>query len=174
MDKATLRGRRFELALEACGVACPAGLPGRLGEHYLAHSPYQKTLIPGTLEVLGDFCAPGATGMWVLTNGFDEVQHLKMDNCNLTPFFEGVYTSDALEVKSPTRKRTASRPNAQGWERHRIRVCGDGGRQFGKRRLGAQQVGWRGVHFAPSGERHPDAWRTIRSLPELLDLELVA
>ena len=31
MDKATLRDRRFELALEACGVACPEDFPSRLG-----------------------------------------------------------------------------------------------------------------------------------------------
>ena len=31
MDKATLRGRRFELALEACGAACPDGLTDRMG-----------------------------------------------------------------------------------------------------------------------------------------------
>ena len=173
MDKATLRDRRFELALEACGVACPEDFPSRLGEHYLAHSPHQKALIPGTLDVLEALRARGHR-MWVLTNGFDEVQHLKMDNCNLTPFFKGVYTSDALEVKKPNPQAyrlAAERAGLSAAEFETVVMVGD---SLESDVLGAQQVGWRGVHFAPSGERHPEAWRTVRSLSELLDLELKA
>ncbi len=171
MDKATLRGKRFELALEACLAACPEGLPAQLGEHYLAHSPYQKALIPGTMEVLQALQDRGHR-MWVLTNGFDEVQHLKMDNCNLTPFFEGVYTSDALEVKKPNPQAyhfAAERAGLSAREFESVVMVGD---SLESDVLGAQEVGWRGVHFAPLGERHPEAWRTIQSLPELLELEL--
>ena len=171
MDKATLRGRRFELALNACGASCPEGLPLRMGEHYLAHSPYEKALIPGTLEVLAALQVRGHR-MWVLTNGFDEVQHLKMDNCNLTPFFEGVYTSDALEVKKPNPmayRLAAKQAGLDAAEFESVVMVGD---SLESDVLGAQQVGWRGVHFSPSGERHPEAWRTVQSLPELLELEL--
>tara|TARA_B000000565_G_C23648896_1_gene325784 strand:- start:403 stop:741 length:339 start_codon:yes stop_codon:yes gene_type:complete len=112
--------------------------------------------------------------MWVLTNGFDEVQHLKMDNCNLTPFFEGVYTSDALEVKKPNPQAyrlAAQRAGLSATKFESVVMVGD---SLESDILGAQEVGWRGVHFAPSGERHPEAWRTVQSLPELLELELKA
>jgi putative hydrolase of the HAD superfamily len=171
MDKLTLRGKRFELALEACLARCPEGLPARLGEHYLAHSPCQKALIPGTMEVLQALQDRGHR-MWVLTNGFDEVQHLKMDNCNLTPFFQEVYTSDALEVKKPNPQAyrfAAERAGLSAEEFESVVMIGD---SLESDVLGAQEVGWRGVHFASSGERHPEAWRTIQSLPQLLELEL--
>ena len=38
---------------------------------------------------------------------------------------------------------------------------------------GAQNVGWRGVHFNPQGELKDKAWKTIHALPQLLDLPLV-
>ena len=167
MDKATCVADglnwRWRLVVRA------PGLPGQMGS--ITWPTFTKTLIPGTLEVLETLRARGHR-MWVLTNGFDEVQHLKMDNCNLTPFSKASTPATRWRSKSPTRS-VPTCGTTRGVERCRIRDGGDGGGQFGKRRLGRPASGWR-VHFTPAGERHPEAWRTIQRLPELLDLELKA
>ena len=39
---------------------------------------------------------------------------------------------------------------------------------------GAQDVGWRAIHFNPSGEPIQEAWRTATSLLDILDMPLQA
>ena len=82
----------------------------------------------------------------------------------------GVYTSDSLGVK---------KPHSEAFQRsaQRAGVAMDAGvvmigDSWESDVEGAQNVGWRGVHFNPSGEVRPDAWRTVRTLRELLDLPL--
>lgn len=169
MNKETLRSERFRLALMECRVVAPDSLPHQLGEQYLATSPHQTALIDGTLEVLQELQSRGHD-MWLLTNGFDEVQHIKVENSGLTGFFKGVYTSDNLGVKKPhpeAFEKAAARANLPF--NAPVIMIGDSLESDVK---GAQSVGWRGVHFNPVGEKHPQAWRTIRHLKELLDLPL--
>ena len=82
MDKETLRGERFRLGMKALGLACPPALAEDLGAHYIETSPYQTALIPGTHQLLQTLKQRGHR-MWILTNGFEEVQHIKMSNCRL-------------------------------------------------------------------------------------------
>jgi putative hydrolase of the HAD superfamily len=169
MDKETLRSERFRLAMHRMGVQVPAEVARRLGEHYIETSPHQTALIEGTLEVLEELASKGHV-MWLLTNGFDEVQHIKVENSGLKPFFQDVYTSDSLGVK---------KPDARAFERaaKRAGVSMDAGvvmvgDSWESDVQGAQNVGWRGVHFNPHGELMADAWRTVRCLRELPSLPL--
>ena len=108
--------------------------------------------------------------MWVLTNGFEEVQHIKVENSGLSGFFRGVYTSDALSVKKPN-------PEAYRRAAALAKVDMDAGvimigDSLESDVLGAQAVGWRGVHFAPGLDADPKAWKTIEVLEHLKDLPL--
>jgi putative hydrolase of the HAD superfamily len=169
MDKETLRAERFRLAMERVGVTPSPAVAEQLGEHYIATSPHQTALMEGTHEVLEALLDRGHD-MWLLTNGFDEVQHIKVEKSGLQPYFLGVYTSDSLGVK---------KPHSEAFQRsaQRAGVAMDAGvvmigDSWESDVQGAQNVGWKGVHFNPSGEVRPDAWRTVRSLRELLDLPL--
>jgi len=171
MDKATLRGARFQLAMEELGVSCSSDLANQLGAHYIQTSPHQTGLIEGTMEVLEVLKSRGHR-MWLLTNGFDEVQHLKVANCGLASFFEGVYTSDALGKKKPHPEAFSLAAEAAGLDMNDgIVMIGD---SWESDVQGAQNVGWRGVHFNPHHEANPDAWRTVKRLVEILDLPLHA
>ena len=169
MDKSTLRSERFALSLADFGVK-DSDLADQLGAHYIETSPYQTALIEGTMEVLEELLKRGHA-MWLLTNGFEEVQHLKVEHSGLTRFFRGVYTSDALGVKKPDPlafERAAALANVRmdcG-----VIMIGDSWESDVE---GAQNVGWRGVHFNPQGELKDKAWKTIHALPQLLDLPLV-
>jgi len=169
MDKDTLRSERFRLAMERLGVEVPAEVARRLGEHYIETSPHQTALIEGTLEVLEELASRGHV-MWLLTNGFEEVQHIKVDNSGLAPFFQEVYTSDSLGVKKPDARAFELAAQRAGLAMDDgIVMVGD---SWESDVQGSQNVGWRGVHFNPEGELMDDAWRTVRNLRELLSLPL--
>jgi putative hydrolase of the HAD superfamily len=169
MDKETLRAERFRLAMERLNVSPSVDVAKQLGEHYIATSPHQTALMEGTLEVLDALLARGHK-MWLLTNGFDEVQHIKVEKSGLQPYFLDVFTSDSLGVK---------KPHGEAFHRsaYRAGVAMDAGivmigDSWESDVEGAQGVGWRGVHFNPSGDVQSGAWRTVRTLQELLDLPL--
>ena len=169
MDKATLRSERFKLAFEGLGLTPDKDTSRALGEHYIETSPYQTALFPGAIEVLETLKARGHR-MVVLTNGFEEVQHIKVKNSGLKPFFSEVYTSDALGVKKPNPQAFELAATRSGLPMDAsIVMIGD---SMESDVDGAQNVGWDAVHFNPHGPMESRAWRTVRALHELLDLPL--
>lgn len=171
MDKETLRGERFRLGMKALGLACPPALAEGLGAHYIETSPYQTALMPGTHELLQTLKQRGHR-MWILTNGFEEVQHIKMSNCGLDAYFEDVYTSDALGVKKPHGDAFRLSCAKAGLRMDEgVIMVGD---SWESDVQGAQDVGWRAIHFNPSGEPIQEAWRTAASLLDILDMPLQA
>ena len=169
MDKATLRSERFRLALRHLDVEIDPSVSDDLGSHYIQTSPLQTGLIPGTVEVLQELQRRGHD-MWLLTNGFDEVQHLKVQNCGLHPYFLGVFTSDSLGVKKPHAGAFEAAAERAGVRMDQgVIMIGD---SIESDVHGAQNVGWRGVHFNPVGPVQTTAWKTIRTLTELLELPL--
>jgi len=169
LDKETLRSLRFKMAFEGLGINANQGVCEALGEHYIRTSPFQTTLIPGTIDVLRELQNRGHL-MVILTNGFEEVQHIKVENSGLSPFFSGVYTSDALGVK---------KPNPLAFERAALKsgVSMDSGAVMIGDSIesdveGAINAGWEAVHFDPAGDAKSGDWHTIQNLAELLELPL--
>lgn len=169
MDKETLRSARFKLAFEGLDMEAEGDVAQRLGEHYIETSPYQTALLEGTMEVLEELAKRGHR-MFILTNGFEEVQHIKVKNSGLEPFFTGVYTSDFLGVKKPNPKAFERAAEAEGLSMSGgIVMVGDSWESDVE---GAHGVGWDAVHFNPKEEHRKDVWQSVRVLRELLDLPL--
>ena len=169
MDKETLRSERFKLAFEGLGMEAEGDVAQRLGEHYIETSPYQTALLDGTMEVLEELAKRGHR-MFILTNGFEEVQHIKVKNSGLEQFFTGVYTSDFLGVKKPNPKAFERAAEAEGLSMSGgIVMVGDSWESDVE---GAHGVGWDAVHFNPKEEHREDVWQSVRVLCELLDLPL--
>ena len=169
MDKETLRGTRFRLALERVGGHASPELAERLGQHYLETSPLQTGLVEGALELLEGLKARGHD-MWLLTNGFDEVQHLKVARSGLEKYFHDVFTSDALGVKKPDPRAFHGSLERAGLKATVPAIMvGD---SLESDVLGAQNVGWKAIHYNPEGPQASEAWRTVRRLVDVLDLPL--
>jgi len=173
MTQEVLRPLRFLRTLERLGVRRSTegleALCAELGEAYLGRAPFRTHLIPGALEVLEELAGRGHR-MFVLTNGFDEVQRTKLDHSGLAPYFSAVFTSDGLGLKKPHRAAFEAVLAATGSvEQHAVMVGDDLECDV----VGAREAGWRQVHFNPDGMRHREQiWRTINRLPQLLDLPL--
>lgn len=75
-------------------------LAEQFATEYLSICPYKKQVMPGCFDLL-DYLKEKEYPMVIITNGFDEVQHIKMENCGLNPYFQAVVTSEKLGSKKP-------------------------------------------------------------------------
>ena len=70
-----------------------------LNNDFLTRTTLRTKLLPYTLEVL-EYLYPKYK-LYILSNGFEEVQYKKINNSGLAPFFSGVILSDHVGVNKP-------------------------------------------------------------------------
>ncbi|MCD6068809.1 MAG: yfnB [Bacteroidetes bacterium] len=73
-----------------------------LEKEYIDHSPYQKTLFPGTLEIL-DYLGKKYK-LHIITNGFAEIQHIKLKNCAIDRYFSEIVISEEVGFNKPDKR----------------------------------------------------------------------
>jgi putative hydrolase of the HAD superfamily len=98
ITKEDLRFGRFYKALADHGVNDEA-LSRAIGDDYIALAPSRTALFPHTIEALEYLSAKYP--LYILTNGFEESQHVKLQNAGLTKYFKEVITSERAGYKKP-------------------------------------------------------------------------
>ena len=99
VTKEELRVGRFRDSLQRFGVEDET-LSETLADQYVKRSPYQTALFPKAIETLEELKDKGYE-MHIITNGFEEVQHVKIKESGLAPFFSEIITSEQVEVRKP-------------------------------------------------------------------------
>lgn len=98
LHKRQLRSMRFYKTMESFGCK-DERMCRSMGDMYIEISPVKTGLFPNTHETL-DYLA-GNYRMHIITNGFEEVQHLKLKNAGLTPYFDLIMTSELASARKP-------------------------------------------------------------------------
>ena len=98
ITKADLNRTRFLKPLEHYGIH-DIELADHLSEDYVYWSPRIVRLVPGTMELL-DYLKP-KYHLHLITNGFQEVQHIKLSGSGLELYFETLTVSEEVGVKKP-------------------------------------------------------------------------
>lgn len=94
--KTELKKLRFELTFKAFEIV---GIdPLEMNLHYLAQMPFQTNLVDGAPDLLQYLKARGYH-LFIITNGFREVQLKKLEETGLDKYFFKVYISE--DIKSP-------------------------------------------------------------------------
>jgi putative hydrolase of the HAD superfamily len=101
IKQAELRESRFTKTLTGLGLE-PHQVPRGISDAYMALCPTKKAVFPFTYEVL-EYLHP-KYGLHIITNGFKEVQHIKMNSSNLHPYFREIVTSECCGYKKPDRR----------------------------------------------------------------------
>jgi len=154
MPKEVLRVLRFRTALQRFGIT-DGRLPQRLSESYLERCPRKTALMPGALEMLNE--AARGHRLHIITNGFEEVQHVKLEQSGLSAHFDLVLTSERAGAAKPHAvifKEALKRTGARAEESVMI------GDNAGTDMLGARNAGWDQIHY--TAETEPDALATHR------------
>lgn len=98
ISKELLRSERFNLTFLDFKIINNE-LAVEVGEEYINKCPLQTSLFPYTVEVLNYL--NNKYNLHIITNGFEEVQHIKLKASKLTSFFNNIITSEMVKVKKP-------------------------------------------------------------------------
>ena len=99
LRKEILRYERFHATLKQFGTD-DIDLAKKMGNAYVEISPRQKRLFPNTLSVLNELTSIGFQ-LHIITNGFVEVQYIKLENCGLRDFFKVIVCSEVVGKNKP-------------------------------------------------------------------------
>lgn len=161
LSKESMRSKRFKMSLQEAGHTGNT-LASKLGEEYVLRSPRQTLLMDGSREIL-EYLAPRYQ-MHIITNGFEEVQHIKLKACHIDHYFGQVITSERAGSKKPhpgifrfAFQRTRALP-AQSV------MVGD---DYAIDVLGAERAGMTGIHYAPEQNAGTEATLAVRHLNDL-------
>ena len=135
LSKEVLRYKRFLKTLETLNIK-DKNLSERIGEFYVSHSPIQKKLMPGAKDVL--FKLSLYYNLHIITNGFKEVQFIKLKNSNIYNFFDNIVVSEDIGFLKPNQKIFSYALEICNAKKHESLMIGDdiisdiqGARDFG-------------------------------------------
>ncbi|HET9055296.1 MAG TPA: YjjG family noncanonical pyrimidine nucleotidase [Chitinophagaceae bacterium] len=80
-----------------------ADLAKQISQRYLEVLPTQKELFPYTIEIL-KYLKSKNYELHIISNGFEKVQHEKLNNSGLTPYFKEVITSEGCNYVKPQKE----------------------------------------------------------------------
>ena len=98
IDKETLRWKRFSDTLLFFNIE-NRELSFQIGDYYINWSPKQTLLFPHTIEVL-EYLSKKYQ-LHIISNGFEEVQYLKLTNSKIIHYFKQIILSERVGVKKP-------------------------------------------------------------------------
>jgi putative hydrolase of the HAD superfamily len=102
VSKEELRYLRLKETFDALEYAISDILIDKIAINYIAFLPNHNHLFEGTFELLTYL--KDKYHLHIITNGFEEVQALKMEKSGLMPYFNKIVTSESVGVKKPNPK----------------------------------------------------------------------
>jgi putative hydrolase of the HAD superfamily len=163
LSKDTLRNERFRVTLEQFNLDDP-NLIQQLSDGYVEISPQQTTLFPSTISTLNALQNEGFN-MHIITNGFKEVQFIKLEKSGLASFFDVIVCSEDVGKNKPSPDIFHhSLKHAKAKPEDSVMIGDD----FEVDVLGALSIGMQGVLFDPYKEhKHFQDNFIIHQLDEL-------
>ena len=160
-----LREVRFVRTLSRLGVA-EADIPADMSARFTDILPRKAAVFPHTHEVL-TYLKDKGYRLHLITNGFEDVQHVKLASSRLTPYFEEVITSEHSGFLKPDPRMFAHALARTGATAAESLMVGD---NLECDVLGAYNAGIDQVYFNPDKRRHfAQTTHEISSLDELRD-----
>lgn len=165
VDRTTLRNTRFHKALLEFNID-NYELSLEMGEYYLRESPLKKNLFPHAIETLRYLKEKYELN--IITNGFNEVQFIKLEHSGLAPYFTHVITSEAANSKKPEPSIFEYATQLANSQSHESVMIGDSLEQD---IIGARNYGMTQIFFNPAKIKHDEkVTYEISSLDELKEI----
>lgn len=144
ISKDELRSKRFNDTLKQFQIN-DTQLAIILGDEYVKTSPFQTHIFPGTHEVLTQLKNEDYK-LHIITNGFKEVQFIKLEQCNLLPYFDVILCSEDVGENKPSINVFKHALNNAGAKPNESIMIGD---DYHVDVIGAENAGMVGVLFDP-------------------------
>ena len=151
VEKDVLRSSRFKLTLQDFGIDDDL-LANELGDQYIQRCPLKTHVFPFTYKVL-DYLKE-KYHLHIITNGFEEVQYIKLEQSKLLHYFDQIITSEQVGVKKPNPEifrhalvKTFCKPDES------IMIGDDLPVDI----LGAKAMGMHQIYFNPQKKNHQES-----------------
>ena len=165
ITKEALRYDRFHQALKKFDID-DFELATAIGNDYVSSAPYKTNLFPHAIEVLEYL--KGKYTLHIITNGFEETQHLKLKNSKIDHYFDHIITSERSGFKKPDERMFHFSLELAKAKPETSLMIGD---SLEADVLGAKNVGMHQVYFNPDEKEHEEELtHEIKNLKELINL----
>ena len=165
VSKADLRYGRLKEAFDAIDFEVNDEMIHLLSVEYITYLADYNALFENAIPVLEYL--KKRYEMHIITNGFEEVQHRKIRNSNLLPFFDHIITSEKVGVKKPNPEIFEYALDITGAGAQESIMIGD---NFEADILGAMNVGMQVIFCAFNGEIATQEVPEVDNLIELKNL----
>lgn len=165
ISKERLRYQRLAETFQKLNFSIGDSQINEIAVAYIDHLSSFTHLFEGGLEVLNKLSPH--YNLHVITNGFEKVQHYKIKNSGLAPFFDSIFTAEGVGVKKPHPEifKTALKQTHTNPEQ--ALMIGD---SLEADILGALNQGMHAIHFNSQNEAPHTLCPIINSLEELTKL----
>lgn len=149
IKKEVLQGERFGRAFKKMGIEVPL-IAKQFGDDFMKEAPLKTGLFPYTIEVL-EYLKNKGYRMFLLTNGFTNVQIIKIRESKIEPFFEKMVTSENAGYQKPHKKIFEHALKTVNAKKHESIMIGD---DLDNDIGGAKKFGMDTVFFNPGKVLH--------------------
>ena len=164
VSKPVLRYKRLKETFDGLEYKITDDQIAHLAKIYIDNLPNYNNLFEGTIEVLNYLITKYQ--LHIITNGFEEVQLLKLEKSQILHFFDKVITSESVGVKKPNPKIFNHALAITDATAERSVMIGD---NLEADIEGAQQIGMRTIFFNCSNEPITNGTISISKLIEIKD-----
>lgn len=102
VSKSALRYKRLKESFDSLAYQISDNLINHLSKIYIDNLPNYNQLFDGTIPILEYLQAKYE--LHIITNGFDEIQSLKLEKSGIKKYFDKIITSESVGVKKPNPK----------------------------------------------------------------------
>jgi len=148
--KEKLNIQRFEMTLLQFGID-DLILATHIADDYVTLSPQKTILFPNSHKALTYLQTKYL--LHIITNGFEELQHQKLDNCDLRKYFNTITTSEEAGVKKPEKAIFELALKKAGARAYESLMIGD---DLEVDVAGAKGLGMDTLYFNPEKIKHQD------------------
>ncbi len=134
-------------------------------EDFIAYNPLQTQVMPHTFELL-EYLKKRRYQMHIITNGFTETQHKKLEGSGLRSYFQKLFISEEIGVSKPHKRFFEHAIKSTNARKTESLVIGDSLENDIK---GARNFGLDQCYLNPEGTPHEESiFKEISSLKELI------
>ncbi|MDR0364039.1 MAG: YjjG family noncanonical pyrimidine nucleotidase [Bacteroidales bacterium] len=165
IDTDSLRWRRFNDTFLVLGLN-NIDLAKKMSDDYIRINPIKTHLIPHALDSIDYLFKKYA--LYIITNGFEEVQRVKINNCGINLYFKKLITSETVGYKKPDVRIFQYALKESGFEAADCLMVGD---EYETDIAGAKNAGIDQIYFNPEAHfKGIEATYKISSLKTLQDM----
>ncbi len=166
ITKEELNRRRYSYPLECAGVH-DSELAATFCREALGRIPTKGNLVPGVIELL-EYLRPKYR-LFILSNGFKELQSRKMRTAGIDGYFDALILSDDIGVNKPRPELFHHALSSTGSKLEESIMIGD---MFETDIAGAANIGMQQIYYNPKGVKELP-FRPTYEVADLLDIKRI-